>query len=143
MLIRAASQSSSQKKENQVHVSAAKGRPMLSWVGKRPLSRVTAFPAQHIESFDPSGEFVESLSQKSLPPRGGKAGMGVKLTGINPPPQSSPARRSMSSSLKKISLGNDGNLLELLTHASGQISIFIVGDLLFPEMVNDFEPFIR
>jgi hypothetical protein len=32
-------------------VSRAKGRPMLSWVGKMPLGRVTAFPAQHIERF--------------------------------------------------------------------------------------------
>lgn len=28
---------------------------MLSWVGKRPLSHVPAFPAQHIETFDPTG----------------------------------------------------------------------------------------
>jgi len=26
---------------------------MLTWVGKRPLAQVTAFPAQHIETFDP------------------------------------------------------------------------------------------
>ncbi len=29
---------------------------MLTWVGKRPLRHVTAFPAQHIETFDPSGD---------------------------------------------------------------------------------------
>lgn len=34
-----------------VKITAAKGRPMLTWVGKRPLSQVTAFPAQHVESF--------------------------------------------------------------------------------------------
>jgi len=34
-----------------VTVRAAKGRPMLSWIGKRPLSGVSYFPAQHIESF--------------------------------------------------------------------------------------------
>jgi len=34
-----------------VTVTRAKGRPMLVWVGKRPLSQLTAFPAQHIESF--------------------------------------------------------------------------------------------
>ncbi len=28
-------------------------RPMLQWVGKKPLSRVTAFPAQLVETFDP------------------------------------------------------------------------------------------
>ncbi len=38
-----------------VAVSTAKGRPMLSWVGKRPLSHVPALPAQHIETFDPTG----------------------------------------------------------------------------------------
>ncbi|MBV5300041.1 MAG: site-specific DNA-methyltransferase [Rhodoferax sp.] len=39
------------KKPTDVTVSRAKGRPMLSWVGKKPLGRVTAFPAQHVESF--------------------------------------------------------------------------------------------
>ncbi|MHB8767283.1 MAG: hypothetical protein ACYDA8_23495, partial [Deferrisomatales bacterium] len=37
----------------EVKVTAAKGRPMLTWVGKRPLSHVTAFPAQHVESYAP------------------------------------------------------------------------------------------
>jgi len=37
-----------------VEIRPAKGRPMLTWVGKRPLQQVTAFPAQHIETFDPS-----------------------------------------------------------------------------------------
>ena len=39
-----------------VPIAAAKGRPMLTWVGKRPLRHVTAFPAQHVESFDPTGD---------------------------------------------------------------------------------------
>lgn len=34
-----------------VKVAAAKGRPMLSWVGKRPLREVRAFPAQAVERF--------------------------------------------------------------------------------------------
>lgn len=34
-----------------VKIRPAKGRPMLTWVGKRPLSHVTAFPAQHVETF--------------------------------------------------------------------------------------------
>lgn len=42
-------------KRTEVKITPAKGRPMLVWVGKRPLSHVTAFPAQHIESFDPAG----------------------------------------------------------------------------------------
>jgi len=36
-----------------VKIAVAKGRPMLSWVGKRPLGLVTAFPAQAVERFDP------------------------------------------------------------------------------------------
>lgn len=38
-----------------VKVSAAKGRPMLTWVGKRSLRQVRAFPAQHVEAFTPAG----------------------------------------------------------------------------------------
>ncbi|HIJ96032.1 MAG TPA: site-specific DNA-methyltransferase [Desulfuromonadales bacterium] len=49
----------SEKKE--IKISAAKGRPMLSWVGKRPLRHVTAFPAQHMETFAP----VEKTSEVS------------------------------------------------------------------------------
>lgn len=45
----------SDKKE--IKVTAAKGRPMLTWVGKHPLRHVTAFPAQHMETYDPTGEF--------------------------------------------------------------------------------------
>lgn len=40
----------------EVRISRAKGRPMLTWVGKRPLERVTAFPAQLVETFNPTGE---------------------------------------------------------------------------------------
>jgi len=39
-----------------VQIGEAKGRPMLHWVGKRPLDYVTAFPAQLVELFDPTGE---------------------------------------------------------------------------------------
>jgi hypothetical protein len=45
--------------ETTVNITAAKGRPMLSWVGKRPLRHVTAFPAQHIEHFDPTGKLPD------------------------------------------------------------------------------------
>jgi len=38
-----------------VKITPAKGRPMLVWVGKRPLAHVTAFPSQHVETFDPAG----------------------------------------------------------------------------------------
>ena len=39
-----------------VEIGEAKGRPMLHWVGKRPLDYVTAFPAQVVERFDSTGE---------------------------------------------------------------------------------------
>jgi len=45
----------------QVEIKPAKGRPMLTWVGKRALRYVTAFPAQ----------LVESYSLTSLPPTPG------------------------------------------------------------------------
>ncbi len=41
---------------DEVKITAAKGRPMLTWVGKRPLRHVVAFPAQHVETFDPAGD---------------------------------------------------------------------------------------
>ncbi len=47
----------SESQNADVKITAAKGRPMLTWVGKRPLSRVTAFPAQHVETFDTAGSF--------------------------------------------------------------------------------------
>lgn len=34
-------------------IAEAKGRPMLHWVGKRPLDHVTAYPAQLVERFSP------------------------------------------------------------------------------------------
>lgn len=37
-----------------IKIRSAKGRPMLTWVGKQPLRQVTAFPAQHIETFAPT-----------------------------------------------------------------------------------------
>jgi hypothetical protein len=43
-----------------VPIGEAKGRPMLQWVGKRPLDYVTAFPAQLVERFDPTGELRRS-----------------------------------------------------------------------------------
>jgi DNA modification methylase len=41
-------------KKQEIAIAAAKGRPMLTWVGKRPLRHVTAFPAQLVEVFDPT-----------------------------------------------------------------------------------------
>jgi DNA modification methylase len=44
-------------KRTEVNITPAKGRPMLVWVGKRALSHVTPLPAQHVEVFDPTGQF--------------------------------------------------------------------------------------
>ena len=38
-----------------VEIRPAKGRPMLTWVGKRPLRRVTAYPAQLVEAYAAPG----------------------------------------------------------------------------------------
>ena len=40
----------------EVKVGKAKGRPMLQWVGKRPLDRLTAFPAQRVEIYNPTSQ---------------------------------------------------------------------------------------
>jgi len=39
--------------EDKIKITPAKGRPMLHWVGKRPLDYVKGFPPQLIEVFDP------------------------------------------------------------------------------------------
>jgi DNA modification methylase len=71
------------KKPTDVTVSRAKGRPMLSWVGKKPLGRVTAFPAQHVERFHaevaahalPAGAADWSKWPKDLQEQGLKGGL--------------------------------------------------------------------
>ena len=40
-------------KENKIKITPAKGRPMLNWVGKRPLDYIKGFPAQLMELYDP------------------------------------------------------------------------------------------
>jgi len=40
-------------KEPKIKITPAKGRPMLYWVGKKPLDYVKGFPAQLVEVFDP------------------------------------------------------------------------------------------
>ncbi len=56
-----------------VKVGAAKGRPMLSWVGKRPLREVPAHPAQEVERFSVPG-LTADIDWSDWPdryPRGG------------------------------------------------------------------------
>lgn len=48
--------------QHQIKIAPAKGRPMLTWVGKRPLSSVTVFPAQLVEIFDPTGNAAQRSS---------------------------------------------------------------------------------
>ena len=40
----------------EIEIKAAKGRPMLTWVGKRPLRHVIAYPAQLVETFTAGGQ---------------------------------------------------------------------------------------
>ncbi|MDD3175352.1 MAG: site-specific DNA-methyltransferase [Candidatus Nanoarchaeia archaeon] len=42
--------------EKKIKITEAKGRPMLNWVGKKPLDFIKSFPAQLVEVFDPTGE---------------------------------------------------------------------------------------
>jgi adenine specific DNA methylase Mod len=42
-----------------VILTPAKGRPMLNWVGKQPLDRVVAFPAQLVERFGPDNQTLD------------------------------------------------------------------------------------
>ena len=68
-----------------VKVAAAKGRPMLSWVGKRPLSSVAAYPAQLMERYDvcpapPSTPFLDREGSALAP------GLGSEGSGEAAPP---------------------------------------------------------
>ena len=44
------------KEETRVEIKPAKGRPMLTWVGKKPLRHAIAYPAQLVESFNSETE---------------------------------------------------------------------------------------
>lgn len=54
--------------EKTIKISEAKGRPMLRWVGKKPLDHIKSFPAQLIEVFDPMGKnnLIENPTFESL-----------------------------------------------------------------------------
>lgn len=57
-----------------IAVKPAKGRPLLTWVGKRPLKYVTAFPAQQVESFQSEAANPQADIWQGWPeqyPRGG------------------------------------------------------------------------
>jgi len=57
-----------EEKNKTIKITPAKGRPMLNWVGKKPLDYVKGFPAQLIEIFDPlnSAKIPEIPSYENL-----------------------------------------------------------------------------
>ncbi|MEP7134300.1 MAG: site-specific DNA-methyltransferase [Chloroflexota bacterium] len=57
-----------------MEIKPAKGRPMLTWVGKKPLRRATAYPAQLIETFH---------AQSSIKNRKSETEMGLLFHGDN------------------------------------------------------------
>ncbi len=63
-------------KPQPVRIGRAKGRPMLTWVGKRPLTRVTAFPAQLVERYEPSSPLkLDPEIWKDWPDKYSKGGL--------------------------------------------------------------------
>jgi DNA modification methylase len=57
-----------------VKIGQAKGRPMLSWVGKHPLRELPVFPAQKVERFAPEGNTPRAADWSDWPaayPQGG------------------------------------------------------------------------
>ena len=56
------------KKQNKIKISPAKGRPMLYWVGKKPLDYIKGYPTQLLEIFDPlkTGLKYETPKYKDL-----------------------------------------------------------------------------
>src|SRR3989304_6901782 len=51
------------KSETRVEIKPAKGRPMLTWVGKKPLRHAIAYPAQLVESFNAQSKIVNRKSE--------------------------------------------------------------------------------
>jgi DNA modification methylase len=56
----------SQKGRTEVKLPPAKGRPLLSWVGKRPLTQVLGFPSQVVEKFDPPNHSATGTVESEL-----------------------------------------------------------------------------
>ncbi len=56
------------QKQNKIKISPAKGRPMLYWVGKKPLDYIKGYPTQLLEIFDPlkTGLKYETPKYKDL-----------------------------------------------------------------------------
>ncbi len=63
-------QSDTKKTETRVEIKPAKGRPMLTWVGKKPLRHAIAYPAQLVETYS---------THPPVPlPRGERGAQGVR-----------------------------------------------------------------
>jgi hypothetical protein len=58
-----------------VKVSQAKGRPMLSWVGKHPLRELPVFPAQEVERFAFEGSASSTVDWSDWPAKYPKGGL--------------------------------------------------------------------
>jgi DNA modification methylase len=55
------------KSETRVEIKPAKGRPMLTWVGKKPLRHAIAYPAQLVETYSPSPAFGRGARGEGWP----------------------------------------------------------------------------
>lgn len=54
--------------ESAIKIGKARGRPMLTWVGKKAVSALDPFPAQQVEAFDLAPGSPESASWGGWPP---------------------------------------------------------------------------
>jgi len=55
------------KSETRVEIKPTKGRPMLTWVGKKPLRHAIAYPAQHVESFNAGSKTKKTKTWEDWP----------------------------------------------------------------------------
>lgn len=64
-------------RKDEIKIGKAKGRPMLTWVGKKPLTRAIAYPAQHVESFsiDAGADATAELAWSDWPQRFERGGL--------------------------------------------------------------------
>ena len=68
VIVTDATHSVAQSKESAfVDLRTAKGRPMLTWVGKQTLERVPVLPAQCMETFEPLGHRSDTQSAVNYP----------------------------------------------------------------------------
>jgi adenine specific DNA methylase Mod len=51
---------------SKMKISKAKGRPMLSWVGKKTIDYTKSFPAQIMETFNPLSKIAKAIEQPTF-----------------------------------------------------------------------------